>query len=146
MEKVVLGLSGGVDSAVAARLLQEQGCEVCGLYMDIAGDEARADAQRVAEELGVSLVVADVAAAQEEFVRRPFVDAYLRGETPNPCILCNPAVKFKTLLDYADTIGAQTVATSSNKDFLVVANSSATEPTLVKINPAHHWNAGTAIA
>lgn len=111
MEKVVLGLSGGVDSAVAARLLQEQGCEVCGLYMDIAGDEVRADAQRVAEELGVSLVVADVAAAQEEFVRRPFVDAYLRGETPNPCILCNPAVKFKTLLDYADTIGAQTVAT-----------------------------------
>ena len=111
MEKVVLGLSGGVDSAVAARLLQEQGFEVCGLYMDIAGDEARADAQRVAEQLGVSLVVADVAAAQEQFVRAPFVEAYLRGETPNPCILCNPAVKFKTLLDYADTVGAQTVAT-----------------------------------
>ncbi|MGI5978821.1 MAG: tRNA 2-thiouridine(34) synthase MnmA [Oscillospiraceae bacterium] len=111
MEKIVLGLSGGVDSAVSARLLQEAGYEVCGLYMDIAGEEARADARSVAEQLGVSLVVADVAAAQERFVRRPFVEAYLRGETPNPCILCNPAVKFKTLLDYADEIGAKYVST-----------------------------------
>ena len=111
MEKIVLGLSGGVDSAVSARLLQEQGYEVCGLYMDIAGEQARADAQSIAEHLGVSLVIADVAAVQEQFVRAPFVEAYLRGETPNPCILCNPSVKFKTLLDYTDKIGAKYVST-----------------------------------
>ncbi len=111
MEKVVLGLSGGVDSAVAARLLQEQGYGVRGLYLDIAGEQARKDAVSVAEWLGVSLEIADVAAEQEEKVRKPFMDAYLRGETPNPCILCNPAVKFETLLDYADKIDAKYVST-----------------------------------
>lgn len=111
MEKIVLGLSGGVDSAVAARLLQEQGYEVCGLYLDIAGEQARADAQSIAAFLGVPLTVADVEAAQEKCVRGPFVEAYLRGETPNPCIRCNPTIKFKTLLEYADNIGASCVST-----------------------------------
>ena len=111
MEKVVLGLSGGVDSAVAARLLQEQGYEVYGLYLDIAGEQARKDAKTVADTLGVTLEIADVRSEQEEKVCRPFVDAYLRGETPNPCILCNPKVKFKTLLEYADKIGAKYVST-----------------------------------
>lgn len=111
MDKVVLGLSGGVDSAVSARLLQEQGYEVCGLYLDIAGEQARADARAAADFLGVSLHIADVTALQEKYVRAPFVSAYLRGETPNPCILCNPTVKFKTLLDYADITGAKYIST-----------------------------------
>lgn len=111
MERVVLGLSGGVDSAVAARLLQEQGFEVLGLYLDIAGKQAREDAKMVADTLGVTLEMADVRAEQEEKVCRPFVDAYLRGETPNPCILCNPKVKFQTLLEFADKNGAKHIST-----------------------------------
>lgn len=109
--KLVLGLSGGVDSAVAAKLLIEQGFEVFGLYLDIAGEASREDAKAAAENLGIPLKIADISAALEEKVCRPFVEAYLRGETPNPCILCNPNVKFKTLLEYADNIGADYIAT-----------------------------------
>ena len=111
MEKVVLGLSGGVDSAVAARLLMQNGYQVHGLYMDIGTQEARQDAIDTAAFLGVDLKIADISARLEEHVCRPFLEAYLKGETPNPCILCNPAVKFKTLIDYADEIGAEWVAT-----------------------------------
>ena len=109
--KVVLGLSGGVDSAVAARLLQQSGFEVFGLYLDIAGEASREDAKSVAEKLGVSITIADIGAELEEKVCRPFVESYLRGETPNPCILCNPNVKFNTLIEYADSIGAEYIST-----------------------------------
>ena len=111
MKKIVLGLSGGVDSAVAARLLQEQGWEVHGLYLDIGGDEARADAVRTAGTLGVALTVQNISAELEAHVRAPFAESYLRGETPNPCILCNPAVKFRALCAHADAIGAAAIAT-----------------------------------
>lgn len=111
MEKVVLGLSGGVDSAVAARLLMQQGYEVHGLYMDISTEASRQDAIDTAAYLGVDLKIADISAPLEENVCRPFLESYLKGETPNPCIMCNPSVKFKTLIDHADTIGAAWVAT-----------------------------------
>ena len=111
MAKVVLGLSGGVDSAVSARLLQRDGHEVVGLYMDIAGESARADAIRTAEFLGVPLKIADISREMEECVCAPFARAYLSGETPNPCVMCNPSVKFKTLIQYADEVGAAFVAT-----------------------------------
>lgn len=111
MEKVVLGLSGGVDSAVAARLLMQQGYEVHGLYMDISTEASRQDAIDTAAYLGVDLKIADISAPLEENVCRPFLESYLKGETPNPCIMCNPSVKFKTLIDHADAIGAAWVAT-----------------------------------
>ena len=111
MEKVVLGLSGGVDSAVAARLLQQAGYEVHGLYLDIGTEDAKKDAVDTAAFLGVDLEIRDISAELEQHVCRPFVECYLRGETPNPCIMCNPAVKFKSLLDHADAIGAQYIAT-----------------------------------
>lgn len=111
MAKVVLGLSGGVDSAVSARLLQRDGYEVVGLYMDIAGESARADAIRTAEFLGVPLKIADISREMEKCVCAPFARAYLSGETPNPCVMCNPSVKFKTLIQYADEVGAAFVAT-----------------------------------
>ena len=87
MEKVVLGLSGGVDSAVAARLLQKQGYAVHGLYLDIGTPVARQDAIDTAAFLDVPLTVQDISAELEQQVCAPFVDSYLRGETPNPCIL-----------------------------------------------------------
>mgnify|MGYP000190943299 CR=1 FL=1 len=110
MDKVVLGLSGGVDSAVAAHLLRESGLEVYGLYLDngLPGADA---AREAAASLSVPLTITDSREAMEQYVCTPFAEAYLRGETPNPCILCNPAVKFRTLLDEAKRVGAKYIAT-----------------------------------
>ena len=111
MSKVVLGFSGGVDSAVSAELLKKQGFQVYGLYLDNTDEAARLAAVTAAEQRGIDLKVLDVKEALEERVCRPFTEAYLRGETPNPCILCNPALKFKSLMEYADAVGAELVAT-----------------------------------
>ena len=109
--KIVLGFSGGVDSAVCAALLKKQGWEVHGLYLDISDEKAREDAQSAAEFLGISLTVQNIRAELEENVCRPFCAAYLGGQTPNPCILCNPTVKFKSLIAHADALGAEYIAT-----------------------------------
>ena len=112
-KKVVLGLSGGVDSTTAALLLKEKGLEVTGLYFDVFenNDEGRREAQKVAEELGIDFVYVNVHERFEDIVIDNFCNEYIKGRTPNPCIVCNPAVKFKTLLDYADKIGAYYIAT-----------------------------------
>ncbi|MEG0778148.1 MAG: tRNA 2-thiouridine(34) synthase MnmA [Oscillospiraceae bacterium] len=110
-KKVVLGLSGGVDSAVSARLLSDLGFEVFGLFLDIGGEAARSDALSVADFLKIPLKILDIREALEANVCAPFAAAYLRGETPNPCILCNPSVKFKALLEYADSIDAEYIST-----------------------------------
>ena len=107
MSKVVLGFSGGVDSSVSAVLLQKAGFEVCGLYLDNTDEAARQEAAASAERMGIALRVLDVHAELEEKVCRPFTACYLRGETPNPCILCNPALKFRALLAEADRVGAE---------------------------------------
>lgn len=84
-EKIVLGLSGGVDSAVAAKLLQEH-YDVTGLYLDIGlGGSGAADAAAVAERLGIPLEIADIRAQLEEQVCAPFAADYLAGRTPLPC-------------------------------------------------------------
>lgn len=111
MAKVVLGFSGGVDSAVCAALLKKEGYEVHGLYLDNTDESSRRDAETTAEYLGVELKVLPVKPELEEKVCRPFAASYLRGETPNPCILCNPAVKFRALLAEAERIGAEKIAT-----------------------------------
>lgn len=111
MSRVVLGFSGGVDSAVCAVLLQRAGHEVFGLYMDNADDAARGDAVSTAKFVGIPLEIADVRAALEAQVCAPFTACYLRGATPNPCIMCNPSVKFATLLSAADRLDAPYVAT-----------------------------------
>ncbi len=111
MKKVVLGFSGGVDSAVCSVLLKRQGYEVHGLYLDNTDENALIDAVKTAEFVGIPLEVRDVRAELEEKVCRPFTECYLRGETPNPCILCNPSMKFKNLIDEADRIGAEHIAT-----------------------------------
>lgn len=111
MTKVVLGFSGGVDSAVSAELLKQQGFQVLGLYLDNAGEAECLAAREAAERRGIDLEVLDVHRQLEELVCRPFAACYLRGETPNPCIICNPSLKFKSLLDYADEAGAEFIAT-----------------------------------
>ena len=111
MSKLVLGFSGGVDSAVCAALLKKEGYEVHGLYLDNTDEASRRDAVVTAEYLGIDLTVREIRPELEEKVCRPFAESYLRGETPNPCILCNPTVKFKSLLAEADRIGAERIAT-----------------------------------
>jgi len=111
MSDIVLGFSGGVDSAVCVNLLRKEGYTVHGLYLDNTDEKARADAENAAEFLGIDLRVEDVKAELEEKVCAPFCGAYLRGETPIPCIICNPALKFRRLLEYADSIGAEKIAT-----------------------------------
>ncbi len=110
MKKVVLGLSGGVDSAVSAALLRKE-YEVFGLYLDIGLPGGADEARAAAEALGVPLRVLDIRAELEEKVCAPFAAAYRRGETPNPCVACNPAVKFRALCAYADELGAEKIAT-----------------------------------
>ena len=112
MAHVILGLSGGVDSAVCAALLKRAGHPVTGLYLENGvSDTGARDAAAVAESLGVALDVIDIRAELEQLVCAPFEAAYRAGRTPNPCILCNPTVKFKALLAHADRLGAEFVAT-----------------------------------
>ena len=112
MEPIVLGLSGGVDSAVAATLLQRQGFAVTGLYLDIGlGGSGREDAAAVADRLGIPLKIADIRQELEREVCAPFAAGYLAGRTPLPCAMCNPAVKFPALFRLAEEMGANYVST-----------------------------------
>ena len=111
--KVLLGLSGGVDSTTAAFLLQKQGYDVYGFYFDVTGcnQDGQKEAQKVADEVGIPLFIEDVSRRFQEIVVENFCSEYLAGRTPNPCIICNPAVKFHYLLAKANEIGAKYIAT-----------------------------------
>jgi tRNA-specific 2-thiouridylase len=122
---VVAALSGGVDSATAAALLVEQGCRVVGMTMrlhDARGTAAAAagrccgprdadDARAVCAHLGIPFYVIDLEAEFAAAVVDDFVEAYLAGQTPNPCVRCNQHIKFSPLLDRARAIGADVLAT-----------------------------------
>ena len=99
--KVVLGLSGGVDSTSAALLLKEKGLEVIGFYFDVLGnnEEGRLAAEDLAKRLDIPFIAKDVSAEFERIVIGNFCQEYSCGRTPNPCTLCNPTVKFKQLID-----------------------------------------------
>lgn len=118
---VIVGLSGGVDSSVAALLLQQQGYRVEGLFMqnwvetgeDIfcPGDRDLQDARAVCERLNIKLHTVSFAQEYWDRVFQYFLAEYAAGRTPNPDILCNKEIKFKAFLDYALTLGADYIAT-----------------------------------
>lgn len=130
-KRVALGLSGGVDSAVAAYLLKEQGFEVIGIFMrnwdsqlnnDILGNPTNDeeictqeqdynDAKAVAKHLGIELKRVDFIKEYWDKVFTYFIDEYKKGRTPNPDILCNKYIKFKSFLDYAKTFDVDYIAT-----------------------------------
>lgn len=119
-EKVIVGMSGGVDSSVAALLLKEQGYEVTGVTMQMWQDREdeklfssriAEDAERVADYLGIPHLVLDF---RQEFKCRVmdyFIDEYLHGRTPNPCVVCNRMIKWEALLKKGEELGASLIAT-----------------------------------
>ena len=125
-EKIVVGLSGGVDSSVTAYLLQEQGYEVIGVFMQNWEDdntdeycsikEDSMDAIAVADLLGIDIELVNFAKEYKDRVFSYFLAEYSAGRTPNPDILCNSEIKFKCFLDYAMKLGGVKMATGHYAD------------------------------
>ncbi|MBU0594744.1 MAG: tRNA 2-thiouridine(34) synthase MnmA [Gammaproteobacteria bacterium] len=122
MSKVVVGMSGGVDSSVAALLLKQQGHEVVGLFMknweDDDGEDGYCPAKQdfmdvlaVAEKIGIEVEAVNFAREYKERVFSLFLEEYQAGRTPNPDVLCNSEIKFKAFLDHALALGAEKIAT-----------------------------------
>jgi len=121
MSRVVVGLSGGVDSAVAALLLKQQGYDVIGLFMRnwdevdqdgvCTADDDYRDVRRVADCLGIPYYAVDFAKEYQDRVFAYFLDEYKKGRTPNPDVLCNREIKFEVFAEYAKSFGADYIAT-----------------------------------
>ena len=120
-QKVIIGMSGGVDSSVSAALLQQQGHDVAGMFMKnweeddtsevCTADEDVKDAQSDADRLGLTLHRRNFSSEYWDHVFEEFLSEYKKGRTPNPDILCNREIKFKTFLDHSDDLGYEMMAT-----------------------------------
>ncbi len=114
--KILVGMSGGVDSTVTAILLQKDGYEVVGVYMKLHEkegyhEENYAKAKRVGDYLGVDIHFLDLSADFKDEVYDYFVETYKQGLTPNPCVMCNRTIKFGKMVEFADSLGIEKIAT-----------------------------------
>ena len=114
--KVLVGMSGVVDSTVTAILLQKEGYEVEGVYMKLHHkpgyhEENYTKVQRVGEYLGIKMNFYDLSEAFNRDVYAYFIESYKEGLTPNPCVICNRTIKFGKMVEFADSVGAEYVAT-----------------------------------
>ena len=115
-EKVLLGMSGGVDSTVAALLLQKEGYQVTGVYMKLHDNDAYheenfAKARQVADHFGIEVHFHDISEIFRREVYDYFVEEYRAGRTPNPCVVCIRQIKFGKMVEYADSLVIDKVAT-----------------------------------
>lgn len=112
-KSVLVGMSGGIDSTAVCHMLLSQGYRVVGLTFITcdAGEGAAQSARELAGRLGIEHHIADVRDGFRRQVIEPFIDSYLKGFTPNPCVNCNPAVKFRLLEEWADRLGCGHIAT-----------------------------------
>lgn len=114
-EVVAIGMSGGVDSSVAAYLLKEEGYDVIGITMKLIDDEKTnksiIDAKKVCQELGIKHYIIDLVKDFKEIVIENFIEAYRVGKTPNPCVVCNKYFKFGIFFEKAKELGATKIAT-----------------------------------
>lgn len=141
-QRVVVGLSGGVDSAVSAYLLKQQGYEVVGLFMKNWEDDDDSeycssrqdwlDAASVADVLGIDIEYVNFAAEYKDRVFADFLREYEAGRTPNPDVLCNSEIKFKAFLDHALRLGAERIATGHYARVRAVTDASGTHVELLK--------------
>lgn len=120
MKKIALGMSGGLDSSVAAYLLKEEGWQVTGVYLQmLEDDQAQAaidDARRVAQDLDIDFFVFDVRKTFREKVIDYFTETYIKGLTPNPCVVCNREIKFKLLFDLVKDLDINYIASGHYVD------------------------------
>ena len=109
-KRVLVGMSGGIDSTATCLMLREQGYEIVGLTMWVWGDEP-VEARRLAESMGIEHHVADEREGFRRTIVQYFIDEYRAGRTPNPCVMCNPLFKFRILTEWADRLGCAYIAT-----------------------------------
>lgn len=125
-KRIILGLSGGVDSTAAALILKKQGYEVIGLYFNVLSgfclnhkrntERGLKKAENAARQLGIRLIYRDMSDEFDKTVVSNFCNEYMNGRTPNPCVICNPEIKFKALTEAADEEGAKYIATGHYAD------------------------------
>ena len=111
-KRVLVGMSGGIDSTATCLMLREQGYEIVGLTMWVWGDEP-VEARNLADSMGIEHYVADEREAFRQIIVQNFIDEYRRGRTPNPCVMCNPLFKFRILTEWADRLGCAFIATGT---------------------------------